>query len=226
VTGRRFDDLTTDDAREVPQQPRPGLSALEAPVLATITERTPHPASRRDAGASIHPQTRAAWAQWLHRPKLRPYDAKARAAARYERTWDRIEADYARREGTALWWEEGIAEAARQRAARAERARQEAALAEVRRRLAVHGGASPEVRAAAWLRWRGADSSDAAFRACVGLVRGFALGEGAALALMRADYEPRFHRKFLKGELLGMVRRAGRSGKPLGYLLHEERRAG
>jgi hypothetical protein len=226
---------------------------LEVPVLATITRKEP-PTATRDAGASIHPQTRGAWGRWLgiapvlpegHDPDSfvrahgvgalcdllgmpRPgrYDAKARAAARYERTWDRIEADYARREGTALWWEEGIADGARQRAARAERARQEAALAEVRGRLAVHGGASPEARAAGWLSYRRADSSDAAFRACVGLVRGFALGEGAALALMRADYEPRFHRKFLKGELAGMVRRAGRSGKPLGYLLHEERRAG
>jgi hypothetical protein len=161
------------------------------------------------------------------RVDVRPYDHKARAAAKYERTWNAIEAAYARREGTALWWEEWIAEVARQRRAEAERARQEAALAELRARLAVRGrGASAEQRASAWLSYRDANSSYAAWQAVLGVVRGFALGPQDGRVMIQVEYEPRFYRKFAAGELDGWVKRAMRANKPWGWLLTEERRTG
>jgi hypothetical protein len=179
---------------------------------------------------TLHPQTHAAWARAI-RPSghvdFRPYDHKARAAWKYERTWDAIEAAYARREGTALWWEEGTAEAAKQQRAEAERARQEAALAEVRARLAVRGrGASAEQRASAWLACADAGSSKEAAYAVLVVVRGFGLGERDGRTMIEAEYVPRFYRKIQRVELDGWVRRAMTAQKPWGWKLTEERRAG
>jgi hypothetical protein len=102
--------------------------------------------------------------------------------------------------------------------------RQEAALQEARDRFATRsGGMSVKERASLWLSYRSADSSDAAFKACVGLVRGFALDETVALAMMQAEYVPRFHRALPRAELVAMVRRASRARMPMGKMLTEER---
>lgn len=143
----------------------------------------------------------------------------------YDCAWDRI-GDYAdRREGSAAWYAEGYADAwkARERAREEERRRR--ALADLRQRLArEHRGATPEARASAWLAYRSGDSSSAAFRAAVGLVRGFGLGVDRAFAMLESEYAPRFHRKLPRRELIGMVRRAERASMPWGKLLEEERR--
>ena len=156
------------------------------------------------------------------RVDVRPHDPQR---ARYDRAWDRIEADYARRPRTALWWEEGLGAVETERRERAERARQEAALAEVRERLSRQKGASPEARARAWLDKADAGSSYAASRAVLHVVRGFALGATEGRALVVADYVPRFYRKLVPGELDGWVRRAMSASLPWGWMLTKDREA-
>jgi hypothetical protein len=52
------------------------------------------------------------------------------------------------------------------------------------------------------------------------VVRGFALDEGAALALLESEYAGRCKPALPRRELAGMVRRATRAGHPpWGYLL-------
>jgi hypothetical protein len=130
--------------------------------------------------------------------------------------WDQIEAAYARREGTALWWEEGAVEMLKQRC-RAEMAERER---EARERVRhIRGAGDVRGRASAYLaRVDGGESGQGrnptAWRVVLLVVRGFALEEEEAVALLAAEYAPRCQPRLPTRELRGMVRRALRASKP------------
>lgn len=134
-------------------------------------------------------------------------------------------------EGSAAWWE-GLAEEAaksrREEDAAAERARVEADLQRVR---AQHGTGDAYGRASAYLAAcdgavSGQGRSDTAWGVVLRVVRGFALGERDALALLESEYAPRCQPRLPHAELRGMVRRAMSASKPPWGCLLEQRREG
>lgn len=118
------------------------------------------------------------------------------------------------------WKEKEGRERARRDARAAELVREDA---ERRRREKGGGGADPEARASAYLLALGTGANDAWY-ATLCAVRGFALGEGAGMALVLSEYAPRYHRKLRPGEVRDMARRAMRATKPWGWLLTADRR--
>ena len=107
----------------------------------------------------------------------------------------------------------------------AERIRRQLAAIDAER--ASHGGNSsgPDVsdRASRFLATIGDGPGDA-WRAALHLVRGWALSESAALAMLEREYAPRYHRALPRVEIVGMVRRASRStGTGYGWHLRGER---
>jgi hypothetical protein len=146
---------------------------------------------------------------------------------RYERAWDMIEVAYARTTGTALWWEEGLAELAKRRRL-VEMAAREAE--DLRRARGDHPGAEAVDRASRYLaQAEGGVSGDGrnpqAWRVVLVIVRGFALSEEEAVALLASEYAPRCQPRLGARELRGMVRRATRASRPpWGALLNDGRR--
>jgi hypothetical protein len=142
--------------------------------------------------------------------------------------WDRLETAYARKPGTALWYEEGFAELAKQRRVAEMRQREREALERAR---AEHRPGDAFARASAYIAASpggvsGDQRNPTAFGVVLRVVRGFALDEHVALDLLASEYAPRCKPSLARRELAGMVRRATRSHSPeWGYLLHRERNA-
>lgn len=130
--------------------------------------------------------------------------------------------------GSALWWEQAYAILWERRKRAEERARIEADLKRVR---ADHGAGDPLGRASKYLAAcesavSGQGRNPVAWGVVLRIVRGFALEEREAVALLDSEYAPRCQPRLPHAELRGMVRRARTASKPpWGYLL-EQRREG
>lgn len=147
----------------------------------------------------------------------------------YDQVWDAIEADYARKPGTALWLEEGIAEVEKQRQKREHEAREQRERERIEAMLRARSGrgglGDPLARASAYLLAcpagvSGQERNPTAWGVVLRTTRGFALAESTALVLLDSEYAPRCKPKLSQYELRGMVRRALRHPRPAwGYLL-------
>lgn len=129
---------------------------------------------------------------------------------RYDRVWDAIELDYARREYTALWREEGLADVVKAQREHAEDARRAEVARSIRERLAAGGCGDIVSRASAYLATIDGGPKGLV-RAAFLLSQGWALDAEQVTAMLRAEYVPRYHRKVPDGELTGIVRRAQRA---------------